>query len=97
MVNAYWVTWYRTVSDPVAHARYADLAGPALQALGGRFLFRGMPSVNLEGGSSERSVAIEFDSVARAVAAYHHPTYQAALGLLVGAVEREIRIFKASN
>lgn len=97
MAKAYWVTWYRAVSDLAAHAQYAEMAGPAIQALGGRFLVRGMSSATLEGSSNERSVVIEFESVAQAIAAYHHPSYQVALALLKGAVEREVRIFEAST
>jgi len=37
-------------------------------------------------------VLVEFDSVARAVQTYQSPQYQAALALLKGAVERDVRI-----
>ena len=43
MAKAYWVTQYRSVSDPEALAAYAKLAGPAIEAGGGRFVLRGMP------------------------------------------------------
>ena len=35
MAKAYWVATYRSISDPVALAGYARLAGPAIQAAGG--------------------------------------------------------------
>ena len=38
MRRGYWVTFYRSVSNPTALAEYAALAGPAIQAGGGRFL-----------------------------------------------------------
>ena len=38
MAKAYWVATYRSISDPDALAGYAKLAGPAIQAAGGRFL-----------------------------------------------------------
>ena len=41
MANAYWVATYRSISNPDALAAYAKLAGPAIQAGGGRFLARG--------------------------------------------------------
>jgi len=37
-------------------------------------------------------VLVEFDSVARAVQTYQSSQYQAALVLLKGAVERDVRI-----
>ena len=40
----------------------------------------------------ERTTLIEFDSVDDAVAAYHSPTYQRALGALGDGAKREIRI-----
>ena len=46
-------------------AAYAKLAGPALQAGGGRFLARGMPAKVYERGIAERTVLLEFDSVQR--------------------------------
>ena len=46
----------------------------------------------LEAGLKERTVLIEFDSAEKAIAAYDTPAYQAALKILQGAVEREIRI-----
>lgn len=94
MAKGYWVTWYRSVSDPAAHAEYAALAGPVIQALGGRFLVRGKPAIALE-GMAERCVVIEFDSVATAEACYRSEAYQAALSHLRGA-ERELRIFETS-
>jgi uncharacterized protein (DUF1330 family) len=39
-------------------------------------------------------VLIEFDSVAQAVATYESAAYQAALKLLEGAVERDVRILE---
>lgn len=92
MQKGYWITIYRSISDPVAVAKYADLAGAAIIASGGRFLVRGVPSATYEGGINERCVVIEFDSVAKAVAAYESSAYQTALRVLKGAAEREVRI-----
>lgn len=38
MAKAYWITFYRSVSNPAALTEYGKLAGPAIQAGGGRFL-----------------------------------------------------------
>ena len=92
MAKAYWVATYRSISNPDALAAYASLAGPAIQAAGGEFLARGMPSRTYEAGLNQRTVLIEFDSLAGAIAAYESPAYQAALKLLGDAVVRDLRI-----
>lgn len=92
MAKAYWIAAYRSVRDPQALAAYAKLALPALEAGGGRFLVRGTPARVYEGGLSERTVLIEFDSVAQAVAAHESPAYQEALRFLGSAVDRDMRI-----
>ena len=92
MAKAYWITAYRAVHDPEALAAYARLAAPALEAAGGRFLVRGMPARTYEAGLGQRTVVIEFDSVAQAVAAHDSPGYQAALRALGEGAERDLRI-----
>ncbi|HXY96713.1 MAG TPA: DUF1330 domain-containing protein [Steroidobacteraceae bacterium] len=92
MAKAYWITAYRSVRDPQALAAYAKLALPALEAAGGRFLARGMPARVYEGGLEQRTVLIEFASVAQAVAAHDSPGYQQALRALGNAVDRDLRI-----
>jgi uncharacterized protein (DUF1330 family) len=92
MPKAYWITSYRAVKDPQALAAYARLAGPALTAAGGRFLVRGSPARVYENGLEQRTVIIEFESVARAVAAHDTPAYQEALRALAGGADRDMRI-----
>ena len=92
MAKAYWISLYRTIRDEKALAAYAKLAGPALEASGGRFLVRGLPARFYEGGSNQRTVIIEFDSVAKAIAAHDSPAYQQALHALGNAVDRDMRI-----
>jgi uncharacterized protein (DUF1330 family) len=94
MPKGYWIVFYRSISNPNAVAEYAKLAGPAIQAGGGKSLARGLPAQTYEAGLKERTVLIEFESVAKAVAAYESARYQAAAKLLQGAVEREIRIIE---
>jgi uncharacterized protein (DUF1330 family) len=96
MAKAYWISWYRSVSNPAALAEYAKLAVPALQAAGGRTLVRANPAKTFEGGAAERTVIIEFDSVEKAIAAYESEAYKAARRKLNGAVEREIRIVEGA-
>ena len=96
MAKAYWVTTYRNISNPDALAEYAKLAAPAIQAGGGRFLVRGTPSKVYEAGLNQRTVIIEFDSVASAVAAHDSDGYKAALKALANAAERDIRIVEGA-
>jgi uncharacterized protein (DUF1330 family) len=93
MAKAYWIAFYRSIKNPEALAAYAKLAGPAVQAAGGRFLARGMPSKVYEAGLNQRTVVIEFDSVQAAIAAHDSPGYKEALKALgTNSVERELRI-----
>ncbi len=92
MAKAYLMSFYREINDPAALAEYAKLAAPAITAAGGRFLARGMPAKVHEAGLNQRTVVVEFDSLARAIGAYESPAYQAALKLLGKTVVRDIRI-----
>jgi uncharacterized protein (DUF1330 family) len=92
MPKAYWVSIYRSVSNPAALSAYAELAGPALKAAGGRILARGTPAKTYEQGINQRIVLIEFDNVASAIAAYESEPYKAALRVLGNAAERDLRI-----
>jgi uncharacterized protein (DUF1330 family) len=92
MAKAYWIALYRSIRDPQALAAYAKLAAPALQAGGGRFLARGLPARVYEAGLEQRSVLIEFSSVAQALAAHDSPAYQEALRALGNGAERDMRI-----
>ena len=96
MPKGYWVCLYRSISDPAALAEYAKAAGPAIQAAGGRFLVRGIPANTYEAGLSQRSVIIEFDSVQKAISTYEGEAYQAALRILGGAAERDVRFIEGS-
>jgi len=91
MAKGYWITLYRSVSKPDALTEYARLAGPAIQAGGGRFLVRGTPTKTFEAGISDRTVIIEFESVQKAIATYQSPAYQAALKVLGDAAVRDLR------
>jgi uncharacterized protein (DUF1330 family) len=94
MPKVYWVNAYRAVNNPDKLAAYAKLAGPAIAAGGGRFLVRGEPAKVYENGLMLRTVLIEFDSVAQAIATHDSPAYQAALVALGNGAERDIRIIE---
>ncbi len=95
MAKAYWINTFRQIRDPHKLAAYVELAGPAMQAAGGRFLARGLPARVFESGLRERTTLIEFDSVEQAVAAYESPAYQQALAALGDGAERDLRIVEA--
>jgi len=97
MPRAYWIVCYRSVSDPTAVAEYGKLAGPALEAAGGRLLARGLPAKIYEKGISERTVVIEFENVAQAIAAYEGDAYKAALRALGTGADRDIRIVEGGS
>jgi uncharacterized protein (DUF1330 family) len=92
MAKAYWVVCYRSISNPDALAAYAKLAGPAVQASGGRFLARGGVAKTYEAGVNQRTVLIEFDSLEKALAAHDTPSYQEALKALGNGAERDMRV-----
>jgi uncharacterized protein (DUF1330 family) len=94
MAKAYWVATYRSISNPDAMTEYAKLAGPSIAAGGGKFLVRGVPAKTYEAGLAQRTVVIEFESVAAATTAHDSAGYQAALKALGNGAERDIRIIE---
>jgi len=92
MPKAYWVTSYRSISDPQKLAAYARLAPLATAPFGGRYLARGSASAAYEAGQKERIVISEFPSIEKAIAAYESPAYQEALKALGDGAVRDIRI-----
>ena len=94
MPKAYWVNVYRSISDTSAFEAYAKLAGPAIEAGGGRFIIRGNPATTYENGLMQRVVVIEFDSIDQAQKAHDSDAYQAALAALDNGADRDIRIIE---
>ncbi|MFD0311408.1 DUF1330 domain-containing protein [Streptomyces sp. NPDC127119] len=94
MPKGYWISAYRTISDPEKLAAYGKLAPAAVEAAGGRVLARGGRVVAHDDGIAERTVLIEFDSFEQAVAAHESPAYQEALAALSDGVERDFRIIE---
>jgi uncharacterized protein (DUF1330 family) len=92
MAKGYWICCYDSIANPAAVGDYAKVAGPVLQAAGGRALVRGVPAKTFEGGRNQRTVIVEFDSVQQAIATYESAAYQAAVKLLQGAAVRDLRI-----
>ncbi len=74
--------WRLTPRSPALRSRQA----------GGRPLVRGTPAKTYEAGLNQRTVVIEFDSVAYADAAHDSAAYQEALKALGDGAERDMRI-----
>jgi uncharacterized protein (DUF1330 family) len=92
MAKGYWITFYRSISDPAALAAYGKLAGPAIVSHGGRFLARGEAIEVYEQGIAQRATVTQFESVEQAIAAHDSPAYQEALRALGNTCERDVRI-----
>jgi uncharacterized protein (DUF1330 family) len=93
--KGYWVTSYRSISNPEALAAYAKLAPPAIAPFGGRYLARATAAMAYEAGLKERIVISEFPSVENTNNAYNSPAYQDALKALGNGAVRDIRIVEA--
>ena len=93
MAGAYWVA-HVTVTNPEEYARYAELAGPAIAAFGGKFLARGGEVMIKEGQGHARNVVIWFPSLADANACYDSPAYQEAMAFAKDSSIRELVLIK---
>ena len=96
MAKGYWISVYRSVSDPAALAAYAKLAGPAIEQYGGRFVVRGPAVRAYDAGVKDRTVVVEFESVEQAIKARESAEYEEAIRALGNAVERDFRIVEGA-
>ena len=94
MPKGYMISAHRSEADPVKRAAYRELAKPALEAVGGKFLSLGEKVVAKENGIAQRTVLIEFESFEAAVAGYESEGYQKALDALSGGADRDIRLIE---
>ena len=95
MKKAYWVAAYREIRDQQKLAAYLKLAGPAIDAAGGRFLARGVAAQVYESGIKDRITIIEFDSLEAAMELHSGSAYQSALQALEHDVVRYPRFVEA--
>jgi len=98
MAKGYMISAHRSEADPVKRAAYLKVAGPALEAAGGKILAKAGANagrvVARENGIAGQTVLIEFQSFEAAVAAYESEPYQDALRALDGGADRDIRLFE---
>ena len=93
MPKAYWVICHRSTKSAEKFAAFTKLAYPAIQAAGGRFLVRtSNVARTYEHGLNDRTVLIEFENLAKAIAAYDTPDYKEALRALADGADRDLRI-----
>jgi uncharacterized protein (DUF1330 family) len=95
--KAYWITVYRSVSDPAKVKAYAELAPKATLPFGAKYLCRGLPQATFEAGAKERIVITEYPSLTAAIDAHNSPGYQAALKALGDGAVRDIRIIEGEE
>lgn len=80
MPKGYWVA-HVDVSDLDAYEAYKAANAVAFAKYGARFVVRGGDHQVREGSMKSRTVVIEFDSYADAVACYESEAYQHAISL----------------
>ena len=97
MPKGYFVSIYREVRDPAKLAAYGKLAGPAIEAAGGRFVVRGLAVKAHESGLLQRTVIVEFPSLRQAMELYENPAYKEALAQLGDGAVRDIRIIEGAE
>ena len=89
--KGYWIV-HVDVSDPEAYKRYIEANAAAFRRFGGRFLVRGGPGETMEGRFRARTVVIEFQDYATALACYGSPEYADAVALRKGASIGDLKV-----
>lgn len=92
MSKVYLVVFYTEPPQEEDLKAYAVPAKAAIEAMGGKFIARGMPLKTFEAGKAERSVIIEFESAEAAAEAYESERYQEILKRL--GVQRDMRVIE---
>ena len=95
-MKAYWITRCH-VHNTVEYEEYIKLAGPAIQKHGGTFLVRGGDQIELEGGSYERTVLVEFNSLNEAKICYDSDEYQRALQYSLNSSNRHVVLVEGTS
>lgn len=80
MAKGYWIARV-DVTDGTIYEDYVAANAEPIRAHGGRFMVRGGRFENVEGGSRQRNVVIEFPSYQAALDCWNSPGYQAAIAL----------------
>jgi len=94
MPKGYFLSAHRSPANPQKREAYLQLAGSAMLKASGTTLASTNKVEAHENGVSEQTVLIEFESLEKAIAAYHSDDYQKAIEALDGGADRDIRIFE---
>ena len=81
MTKGYWVAFVN-VKNIKEYQKYVNLAGPAINLYGGKFIVRGGKNTNIEGKKFERIVISVFESSSKALECYNSKEYQKARNYL---------------
>ncbi len=79
------------VKNADEYAKYAALAGPAVEKYNGEFLARGGEVEVMEGTTRARCVIIRFADMSAAKTFYHSPEYQEALAFALPVSDRDYK------
>jgi uncharacterized protein (DUF1330 family) len=80
MAKGYWIVRV-DITDMDQYKTYVAANAAPLKKFGARFLVRGGPFENPEGGSRSRNAVIEFPSYQAALDCWKSPEYQHAISL----------------
>ena len=80
MAKGYWIVRV-DITDPEEYKKYLAANAAPFRKHGARFIIRGAPFENVEGGARARNAVIEFPSYQVALDCYRSPEYQAAIKL----------------
>ncbi len=93
MAKGYWIARV-DVANADAYKEYATANAAAFKKFGARFLVRGGPFENPEGGSRARNVVIEFPSYQGALDCWDSPEYKKAKALREGHATGDVVIIE---
>ena len=96
-MKGYWIGFVNVKKND-EYKKYTDLAKPAIELHGGKFIARGGDYINLEGREYKRLVIVVFDSKKKALECYNSKEYKKALSFLNSEnCERLINIVEGIN
>ncbi|HJL81069.1 MAG TPA: DUF1330 domain-containing protein [Gammaproteobacteria bacterium] len=90
-MKGYWIVRCQ-YNDQDAFEEYASLATKIVADNGGKFLIRGGQQLQMENGSYERTVMVEFPNLELAKEIYHSQEYQEAYNIIASSAERDFVI-----
>jgi uncharacterized protein (DUF1330 family) len=91
---AYVISAIEGIADEATVRRYAELAGPAIERFGGRFIVSNAELVVVEGGSSSARLSmVQFPTIEDAQSWYNSPEYAEARAITPAAFKGRTLMF----